>query len=412
MPTVLLCTSDVDAQARAFADAARRAQLDLVVVTERVGDLDAPWRAGAIEAQFDADPAVARAVLQAVQRTDIVAVLAVGEAPTCLVAHLNEGLGLPGHTPDAVALVQDRLRLRGRMVAAGLPVPWFVTIPARGDEDLDRLARVRFPCVLKAVAPGRHVTIRADSLAELMAARDTLASVGGSRGQDEGDSAPDTLLVEGCVAGDAFVLDGVLEQGALRVFALFERIAVAQRAMHLATIHVTPARVAPERQRAMAGHIARAARAAGLHHGPVHADCRVTGEDVVVIGLSPRAADASCARAIPVVAPDRTRITFEDAVLAHALGAPLDGYGHQAIASAVLTIHAPAGHVRGLDVVRAMPWVTGAEARPGRGTGYEHDGVALVWAEGPQPADAIDTLREAAARLQMAAEGGESTSTV
>ena len=255
-----------------------------------------------------------------------------------------------GIAPEAVAVATHKLLARGRMLAAGLPVPWFVSVPARGDEDLDRLTRVRFPCVVKPVGlSASRGVIRVDSADALMAARDRLAALLARPDVRASASTDDeTLIVEGFVPGREFALDGVLEQGALRVFALFEKPDPLDGPFFEETIYVTPARLAPARQHVIAGHIARAALALGLHHGPVHAECRVDDEDIVVLEVAPRPIGGLCARAIPVIAPDGSRCGLEDALLTHALGQSLDAYGHQAIASGVLDgagscLGAPAG---------------------------------------------------------------------
>ena len=56
MPTVLLCTTTVGYQARAFDDAARRAGVTLRIVSDRCDHLDDPWGDAAIPARFDRDP--------------------------------------------------------------------------------------------------------------------------------------------------------------------------------------------------------------------------------------------------------------------------------------------------------------------------------------------------------------------
>ena len=173
---------------------------------------------------------------------------------------------------------------------------------------------------------------------------------------------------------------------------------------------MTPARLAPARQHLIAGHIARAALALGLHHGPIHAECRVDGDDIVVLEVAPRPIGGLCARSIPVVAPDGTRCGLEDALLAHALGQSLDRYGHQALASGVLMVPVPeTGRLRsveGVDAVRAMPSVTGVEitAKPGSMLETLPEGgtyPGFVFAEAAQPGDVIDALREAARRLRL-----------
>lgn len=412
MPTVLLCSTTLGYQARAFDQAARRAGVTLRIVSDRCDQLENPWGDAAVPARFDRNLDLVPPVLAALADTPVDGVLAVGDRPAWLAAHIAQARGRPWHHPDAVADATHKLRARGRLLAAGLPVPWFVSVPARGDDDLDRLTRVRFPCVIKPVGlSASRGVIRVDSPGALLAARDRLAAL--LRRADVRASAStddETLIVEGFVPGREFALDGVLEQGALRVFALFEKPDPLDGPYFEETIYVTPARLAPTRQHVIAAHIARAALALGLHHGPIHAECRVDDDDVVVLEVAPRPIGGLCARAIPVIAPDGTRCGLEDVLLAHALGHPLEGFGHQAIASGVLMVPVPRpGHLReveGVDAVLAMPGVSEVvmTAKPGTlleplPEGGRYPG--FVFAQGEQPDDVIGTLRDASRRLRL-----------
>ena len=404
MPTVLLCTSTSDDTTRAFTEAAQRTGVALRVVADAV----------------DAD-----AVVESLAGAPIDGVLATGERPAVIAAQVAQRLGLTWHAPDAVIVASHGLLARGRLLAAGLPVPWFVSVPARGDEDLDRLARVRFPCVIGTVGPvapaAARATVRVHSLEQLLAARDRLAAWlarRASSGTPPGDA--DTLLVEAVVPGQPFAVDGVLEHGALRVFALFEVVDSLGDVAAGGTMHVTPARVAPARQAVIAGHVARAALALGLHHGPVHATCRADGDDVVGLDVAPYTAHPRT-RAIPVIAPDRSRCAIEDVLLAHAGGRPIERYGHEAIASGVLALTAPhAGRLReveGLDAARGVEWVTRVETTIEVGAlvgGPSSDGgypVVCVFAQGVQPGDVIATLQDASARLRIVVDREVPTTT-
>jgi phosphoribosylaminoimidazole carboxylase (NCAIR synthetase) len=412
MPTVLLCTTTLGYQARAFDDAARRAGVTLRIVSDRCDHLDDPWGDGAIAARFDRDPEHVAPVLAALETTPVDGVLAVGDRPAWLAAHIARSRGLPWHAPESVAVATHKLQARGRLLAAGLPVPWFVSLPVSGDHDLDRLTRVRFPCVIKPVGlSASRGVMRADSLPELLAARERVAHLLARVEVRAAASADDdVVIVEGFVPGQEFALDGVLEQGALRVFALFEKPDPLDGPIFEETIYVTPARLAPARQHVIAGQIARAALALGLHHGPIHAECRVNGDDIVVLEVAPRPIGGLCARSIPVVAPDGTRCRLEDALLAHALGQSLDRYGHQALASGVLMVPVPeTGRLRaveGIDDVRGLEAVTAVEITAKIGSMLEslpEGGTypGFVFAEGAQPDDVIDALREAARRLRL-----------
>jgi len=412
-PTVLLFTTTVGYQVRAFDLAAQEAGVRLRVVSDRCDQLTDPWGDRAIPARFDQDPALVARVLASIGEGAVDGVLAVGDRPAWLAAAVAQARGLPWHAPDAVAIATHKLRARGRLLASGLPVPWFVSIPARGDDGLDRLTRVRFPCVVKPVGlSASRGVIRVDSYDQLMAARARIAALLDRADVHATTSAPDdVLLVEAFVPGREYAVDGVLEQGALRVFALFEKPEPLDGPYFEESIYVTPARVLPAQQQRIAGTIARAALALGLHHGPIHAECRLGPDgEVMVLEVAPRPIGGLCARAVPVVLPDRSRGSLEDVLLAHALGRPLDGYGHEAIASGVLMLPVrSAGRLRavlGVEAARAIPGVSSVEIVARQGALLERlpEGgtyPGFVFATGAQPDDVITALQAARATITL-----------
>lgn len=404
MPTVLLCARRADLQGTDFQAAASRAGVTLPLLTD---DVDRPARAVAVD--LARRPGNVRTALEALAGMHVDGVLVVSDAAGWLASSIAQALEVPLHAPAAVEVAGDALLARGRWMAAGLPVPWLVTVPARGDEDLERLTRLRFPCVVRvARLAASRVAIPCGSLDDVMAARTRLAawlSTDVLRCDTGGD---DTLLIEGEVPGTELVLVGTLELGALRVFALLERVMLGG-GHQPADVHVTPARVPPARQQVIAGHIARAAFALGLHHGPLEATCRVDGDDVVVLDVAPRAARGWLAAALPVVSPDRERCTLEDVLLAQACGHSLAHYGHEALSSGVLRVGvAAAGRLVACDVtaaVSASPWVTDVtvDAKPGAVVGPAPEGepVLRVVAQGAQPDDVVTTLAGVASRLRV-----------
>ncbi len=371
VPTLLLCAARSGSHIDAFRHAARRARVDLRVATTADDRRVRP----------DGGP--------------IDGVLAADAQGAVLAAQVAETHGLPWHRPDGVRVATDRLLSRGRLLAAGLPVPWFVGVPAHGDDDLERLTRVRFPCRVAPAAVWGGQPVRVASWDALMDAR--------AQNGDRAEGVGDTLIVEAIAPGRAFELLGVLEQGALRVFALFEGFGVDGRSAEVSTadveaaIHVTPAPLKPARQHVVAGHIARAALTLGLHHGPIHAACRVDDDDIVVLDVWPVAGDGALAQAIPVVDPDGVRCGLEDVLVAHALGRPLDGYGHQGIARGVLTVGLPddAEAPTRMAIVGTMPHVTDAVV-----TGT----TCVVYAEAARPEDVVATLRGVARHIGAAGQ--------
>src|SRR5262245_16741430 len=113
-------------QTRAFGEAAERLGVDLLYATDRCNVLDDPWRDRALPIRFyDAAGSVAK-ILETAQTTAIDGVLAVGDRPTGIAARVLEGLGLPGHPPQAAAMARNKLSTRRRLRALGLPAPNFI----------------------------------------------------------------------------------------------------------------------------------------------------------------------------------------------------------------------------------------------------------------------------------------------
>ena len=414
MPTVLLCTTSLDTPIGPYVDAAMRAGVTLRVVSTLGARLAPEWRSIGVPVPTEAGRLDIETVVDGLSGSSIDGVLALDDQAARLAAHLARAAAVPWHAPEAVDAAINPLLTRGRMLAVGLPMPWFVTLPLEGDEGLDRLSRVRFPCVVKSLGLAAGARVQwVDDYATLLAARDRIASTRNAAAQDDGAATePPMLLVEGFVPGREFALDGVLELGALRVFALCEKPGPRDGPRFVTDMLVTPARLASSRQQVLAGHVARAALALGLHHGPIHAWCRVDGEQVVVPGVAPRPIAGAGARAIPVVHPDGSRVGLEDVLLAHALGRSLEGFGHEALARGVLQLAAPQDG-RGLDggrldEIRALPGVTAVHvaATFGETPGGSVAGPpAYIVAEAPQPGDVVEVLHEAGRRLRVPAGG-------
>jgi hypothetical protein len=297
MSRLLLITSTTGYQARAFEAASAERGVELVYATDRCKGLDDPWRDGAIPVRFHDGDVSVRAVVEAARARPLDGVVALGDRPAVLAARVTRALGLPGHPPHAAEAAASKLLTRGRLLAAGMRVPWFFSM-ALGTPLHEIAERLAFPCVVKPLMlSGSRGVIRADTADEFVtASRRVEALLNAPDIRRLNDPANDEILVEGYVPGAEFALEGVLEDGALRVLAIFEKPDPLEGPYFEETIYATPPRLAHETQRTLAGTIAHAAAALGLRHGPIHAECRLNDEGVFVLG-SRRARSAASARA-------------------------------------------------------------------------------------------------------------------
>jgi biotin carboxylase len=360
--TILLCATTTGYQTRAFEAAATALGVELVYATDRCHALEDPWRDRAIPVRFEDEAASLEAILAAARERPLHGALAVGDRPVTLAALAARALGLPFHPVDGARVSRSKLLTRGRLLAADLPAPWFFSMPA-AFTPADVADRLRFPCVIKPLGlSGSRGVIRADTVDEFDAALTRVrALLERSELRAQRDARREEVLVEGFIEGREYALEGVLEQGALRVFAIFEKPDPLDGPFFEETIYVTPPSLDRHAQRTLASAIAHAAAAIGLRHGPIHAECRANDAGIFVLEIAARPIGGLCARALRFATEEREAITLEELLLRHAAGETLDGYGREEEASGVMMIPIPRRglfkRVEGVDEARVVAGV-------------------------------------------------------
>ena len=139
------------------------------------------------------------------------------------------------------------------------------------------LEGVAFPAVVKPLGlSGSRGVIRVNTPAELDAAIARVRALLARKDVRALRSGLDaTLLVEGYIDGPEFAIEGVLTEGRLQAFAIFDKPDPLDGPFFEETIYVTPSALDAGVQAAVIAQVERATRALGLAHGPVHAECRV-----------------------------------------------------------------------------------------------------------------------------------------
>jgi hypothetical protein len=432
MARVLILAATTGYQTRAFGEAAERLGVDLVFATDRCNVLDDPWFDAAIPIRFQHPEAATATILDAVHRRPVQGVLAVGDRPTVIAAQVLERLGLPGHPPEAAAAASDKLRTRERLRAAGMAVPAFEHVPLATDVRA-LAADVSFPVVIKPLAlSGSRGVMRADNRAELVAAfyrLRALLQAPDVRAERGGDS----VLVEGFIEGREFAVEALMTNGGLQILAIFDKPDPLNGPFFEETIYLTPSSSALPVQRALGDAVFSAARALGLRHGPIHAECRVNDGGVFVLEVAARPIGGLCARSLRFCRGDGSRfrgdlgnvdtsprgggacendsrplLSFEELLLRHAIGEPAHHFQREPDASGVMMIPIPRRgvlrHVDGIDRARAVADVVDVRitAKPDQlltplpeGASY----LGFIFARAPQSVDVDRALRKAHAEL-------------
>jgi biotin carboxylase len=324
---LLLFAATTGYQIRQFADAGRRLGIDVTLATDRCGRMDDPWHDGALPVKFDHRM---MGTLETLRGMRFDGVAAVGDGPAEAAAVTAEMLGLPFHPPAAARACRDKFLARQLYQAAGMRTPWFFRTALDGDPAA-AAARATYPCVLKplGLSASRGV-IRANGAEEFAAAFRRIARIGERH-----------LQVEGYIPGREFAVEGLVTAGQLQPLAIFDKPDPLEGPFFEESIYVTPSRQPAAVQQDLLDTVARAVRALGLRHGPVHAELRHNAEGASMLEVHARPIGGLCARALRL----NHGTPLEELVLRHALGEDVSRAQLDGPASGVMMIPIPRGGV-------------------------------------------------------------------
>ena len=416
MKRALLIATTTGYQLRSFGEAARAVGATLMLATDRCDQLDDPWSDRAIPVRFGGEPESLAAAIAACSRERPDAIVAVGDRPAVLAAHLTAALGLEGNPVAAAARSRNKLQTREAFLRAGLPTPDFAVVSLHDDPIL-LASQAVYPAVLKPLAlSGSRGVMRVNDSAEFADAFGRLRTLMMSPDiRIERDAAHDAALIESFIPGDEFAIEGVLTRGEFQLFAVFDKPDPLEGPFFEESIYLTPSRQTPAVQQAIVSAVARAARALDLRHGPIHAECRVNPSGVYVLEVAARPIGGLCARALRFerVSAAPGLVSFEEVLLRHALGEDVRAYRREPAASGVMMIPIPQrGVFRGVDGVDAARGVANIDEV--RITAKEdtilvplpegHSYLGFIFAHADDTTTVERALRGAHAQLRLAIE--------
>ena len=409
---LLLFTAKLSYQTRSFEDAARKLGVQLVYVTDRCHQLEDPWGDQAIAVHFESPENAAYTVMETVRGQEVSGILALGDRPAVAAAYAARGLGLEYNHPAAVEACRSKLRMREVFQDAGLRVPWFRSLPATPAPEPSLLG-ISFPCVLKPLSlSASQGVIRANNREEFLAATLRLrrllesAEIRATR-----EPNLDQMLVEGYIPGREVAVEGLLNDGALRILAIFDKPDPLEGPYFEETIYVTPSRLAEATQIQIEKCAYDASRALGLTHGPIHAEFRINEGGVWPIEVAPRPIGGLCARTLRFrTGKGHGEIGLEDLLLRHALKLPGSDALRETQASGVMMIPVPQSGilegVSGVEAARATRRITELiitarlqdyiAAWP-EGSSY----LGFLFARGNSPQEVEQSIREAHKKLHF-----------
>jgi hypothetical protein len=217
------------------------------------------------------------------------------------------------------------------------------------------------------------------------------------------------LLVESFIPGQEYAVEGILTDGRLQVFTLFDKPDPLDGPFFEETIYLAPSREPSALQAQIISAVAAGASAMGLRHGPFHAECRVNDRGVYLLEIAARPIGGLCSKALRFVSP-HGEASLEEVLLRHALREDVSAFTRERAASGVMMIPIPRrGIYKGVDgerEARSVPDIVDLQitAKPDakviplpEGKSY----LGFIFAHAPTTLAVEQALRAAHAKLRF-----------
>lgn len=337
---------------------------------------------------------------------DIAGVTTTSEFYLSTVAELAAGLGLPGNSPDAVAMCRDKTRTREALAAAAVAQPRYAILRP-GDDAAAAVAAISLPCVVKpADDTGSHNVGLCRTEAEVI---DRLDAIHAVTTNVRGQATVQAALVEEYLDGPEYSVETFSTGGTPTLVGITAK-RVSGPPEFVETGHLFPAPDAPDD---MWDTVQQALKAVGYEWGPAHTEVRVDSAGVArIIEINARLAGGM----IPELIREATGIDLLDRQLAAATGRPADlTPTRQRYAGITFLLAAGHGVFRGVAGVadaRAVGQVTDVAVywtpdTPVRPAASAYDRLGHVVASAASPVEVERALTEAVSRITLIVDDEE-----
>ncbi|HEX3479339.1 MAG TPA: ATP-grasp domain-containing protein [Kofleriaceae bacterium] len=252
---------------------ARRAGLRVALLTDRVppGTVTSLVDDVEITEPLVPDKAVAAAA-QLARRTGARGVVTWADRDVELVARIARHLGLPGLSADAARLVRNKHA--GRLAFASRPdlIPRFRTL--RGGDLREAIAEIGFPAILKPLTgSGSKGIFEVRQESEAIARFDQLRRYTTGSGDPMFSATADQWLYEEYLEGTEHSVEGLVQNGEVRILAITDKVTVPPH--HIELEHIQPTAL-DEAARAAVDDLTRTTvRLLGLDDCTFHLECKV-----------------------------------------------------------------------------------------------------------------------------------------
>ena len=266
-------------------------------------------------------------------------VTAAADKPLVMMARVAGAMGLPFFSVETAQWSTDKYRMKRRFLECGIPCAKGRLV-ARA-EDAEGLS---YPLVVKPRDNSGSRGVKfCRTKAELQASLQEVFAF----------SKMDTLLVEECIEGQEYSIEGLHFDGKSEVIQFTEKQTTAHPyAVELA--HRQPALLTPAQQEAVRTLVARVADCLHFEHCASHTELKINERGIFIIETSPRLGGDHITSDLVTLS---TGIDMEEQLLHMVLGEPVElPTGRLERASGVLYFSLPEGMVKRIDPkIRAVP---------------------------------------------------------
>jgi biotin carboxylase len=215
-----------------------------------------------------------------------------------VVARIAVDLDLPGHPVEAADAARDKVTMKQRFMAAGVPIARH-TLACDEDDAVRWAADVGYPVVIKPVrGSASQGVIRANDERELRRAYRRVRRIVRDYRLDTGSQSDAAQLVEEYLDGSEVSVELLVRDGKPHVLCVFEKPQALHGPFFEETIYVTPARLPADQQREVEELAVRAVSALGLRQGFAHCEVRLSSTGTFVLETAARVIGGACSRVL------------------------------------------------------------------------------------------------------------------
>jgi len=232
-------------------------------------------------------------ILKAHQEKPFIGIIATDDTAVSLAANAAKALGLPHNPPEAVQLTHRKDLARACLKQHGVPVPKFWRIDLSADLT-QQCADLPYPCVIKPLSlSGSRGVIRVnDAQACLLACKRVQKIVRELTDQE----SQRYLLAESYIPGVEVAVEAMLDNGKLKILALFDKPEPLEGPYFEETYYITPSCLPESQQKQITQRVSEACAAYGLVTGPVHAELRLHDGESWILEVAARTIGGQCAQ--------------------------------------------------------------------------------------------------------------------